>query len=726
MTSSPSPLTSTTTPQPGLSFKRDALLVPVIAATMDGRLTDPGSDPQAVVRQLIRQAQAETPAADAASPLTSDDGNDSASSNDGDDDDPRSSNSSAGSGDEEGAAASPPSSSTNVVTTELLTDEQISATIASIAADRQELATLLQHKRYLFQAQKRNIKHQHSLSKALTTLEKTRDELKSALRSLDVADVVDAEDQSLEVIRTHKLAEDTAATCPFSASMVQQIPLLRLQSIERAEYDNALGVRMWLDIEDQQLRTAVKSAAMKAQTIALSRDPNFHGDVLAEVAKMDQESALRLAEKIDADHASRPSSFLQGRNAAGLDWATIAARLPTRSMEEVKTRWYGVLRPSINTAAWSQADVDKLVRLATPHLSAYLVGPQDKGIEGDAASASTQTPVPWQSIARQLGTGRTAHACYVAYCSALVQRDQPDFTHAEDDHIKQLFSLFRGAWRFMALHATASPSASLSSLHPASSSNSNLTPLSNRTPSLVGKVARDPQVIYRRFRNTTDPALATGTWSLNEDISLIHAVRKVGQDNWAGVAARVSGRNSTQCRERWSRRLRQVVAEAGPAAEGSLDAQEIADLIESKKKVTWTKAMDDVLLPLLDEDFKGKDGATFVSMAKYVAERTGVALSDKSVRDRVVSLRKEKARLEQGAEKRADKGKRKESVDEQVSALTDPPAQLEEAQSDDANVAPSSSQTEPQASPEQAKATSASSKARSRTAIVPGAKRRKL
>ncbi|EST09488.2 SANT/Myb domain protein [Kalmanozyma brasiliensis GHG001] len=707
---------------------------------MDGRVTDPNSDsdPQAVLRQLIRQAEVNAPAATVPPTQTADEDHDSVSSDGGDDSVSISSHSSADDTDsaeqvdEQEDASSPPSTSMHG-STQLLSDEQLSATLASIAADRQELTTLLQHKRYLFNAQKRNVKHQRSLQKALDFLTKTREELKSTLRSLDVADVVDAEDLSLEVIRSHKLAEDAAATCPFSASMVQQIPLLRLQSIERAEYDNALGVRMWLESEDQQLRTAVKGAAMKARTMQLSMDPAFHGDALAEAANMDEETALRLAEELDAQ-IDQPSTSFQGRLAStGLDWATIAARMPTRSMEEVKTRWYGLLRPSVNTKPWSDQEVDDLIRLATPYLSTHLPRPQTEQVQEPtspsipaSSASSSRASVPWQSIARELGTGRTAHACFVAFCSALVQRDQPDLTPAEDDNIKELFSLFRGAWRFMTLHASASPNVSLSALLPASSGKEASS--NDRPPTLLGKVARDPQVVYRRFRNTLDPALATGSWSLREDTSLINAVRLVGQDNWAAVAARMAGRNSTQCRERWARRLKQVVAEADPAdSQGELGEEQVAELMDRKKTLVWTKEMNDTLLSYLDDELKARDGRTFVSIAKKVSEQTGMALSDKSIRDHVFTLRRARARLAQagGPSGDKDKGKSKELHEEGTGDDAKQPASIESVPST-TSASPSQILQAPTTSSEELTASLSTPKARPRTAIVPGAKRRKL
>ncbi|CBQ73867.1 conserved hypothetical protein [Sporisorium reilianum SRZ2] len=686
---------------------------------MDGPSTESvlNPDPHVVLRQLMRQAQGGSISTD--------------------DDDAEHSDSSG----EDTSSASPSASAEQ--DTSLLPYHQISATLASITADRRELTTLLQQKKHLSTAQKHNVRHQRSLERSLQLLSKIREELKTVLASLDAADIADAEDQSLEVVRTRKLAEDAAAACPFRASMVQQIPLLRLQSIERAEYDYALGARMWLEAEDVQLRTAVKAAVMKAQTIALSTDPSFRGDALAEAATMDETTALQLAEQIDAnrDQPSWPSSSSQARNASrGLDWPTIAARVPTRSMEEVKTRWYAHLRPSVNTSAWGQDEIDHLIRIATPFLADHLAssGSQDAHTPTQSASApsppASQAPVPWHSVAQQLGTGRTAHACFIAYCSAIVQRDQPDMTAAEDENGRELFSLFRGSWRIMALHATAGPNLSISSLQAASSSASGSKAQQDRPASILGRVGRDAQLLYRRFRNTTDPALATGSWTLDEDLSIVRAVHDLGTDNWTAVAARImAGRNSSQCRERWNRRLKQVVAEAGAAGidgHGRVNEQAIADVIENKKMLRWNQAMDDLLLPCVDGEFKAKDGQTFADIARYLTDKIGTPLSDKSVRDRVAVLRRKRLGVAQGGHARAGKGKQEESSQKAGSSSAGERQQLllplpvEQMSSTTAGADPASGTAEQTAST--AQTTSSKSQPRTRTAILPGAKRRKL
>lgn len=609
-------------------------------ATMDGRSAgpDPPPDPHAVLQQLIRQAEART----SSSP--------SSSQRNGQDHDDHSNVPSPSSDASSPQAAEEPPPG-------LLPYEHISAIIASLSADRRELTTLLRQRKLLHTAHQRNTAHQHSLERSLALLAKTRDELKSALGSLDLADIVDAEDQSLEVIRTHRLAEDAASVCPLPPAAVQQIPLLRLQSIERAEFDNALASRMWIDMEDQQIRAAVKASALKAHTIELSTDPNFHGDPLAAAAGLDDDTVFRLAEQIELSAQTAPS---RGATAKGLDWATIAGRVDGRTIDEVRTRWNGHLRPGVNNAPWPKEELDQLISIVMPHLSAHLSRNKDSnsGVSTQAQPPH-ELPVPWQRVTDELRTGRTAYSCFAAFCEALVSRDQPEVEPVEDEESKVLFSLFRGAWRLMTLHSSATPNASASALLPPTASGSdNKAGASSRSASILGKVARHPQYAYRRFRNTIDPAMATGKWLPHEDLLLIEAVRLLGADNWGPVAARVPGRTTHQCRERWVRRLKQLVASADtaatthaqagpsttPAVHAQFDVTQLKDLLATSRKVKWTPEMDHVLLGYVDaaQDYRSRDASTFGRIAQLVGAKVGVALSDKNVRDRLVYFRRQR------------------------------------------------------------------------------------
>lgn len=638
---------------------------------MDGRQsTDP--DPQHVLEQLLAQAQAGStslPLPPLRAP--SDD------STDGD-----------GSGSEEDVLVQP------------FGYEQLSSTLSTITADRCELSDLLTQKRLLKTALKRNTRHQLSLTRSLSHLHSLRSSLKSTLLSLDTADIVDAEDASLEVIRYNASSEDAAAKCPFPARMVQQIPLLRLQSIERAEYDNALNSRVWLESEDHHLRIGVRAVVLKVFTVEKSREPGFKGDAIAEAAGLGEEEVWRLAEEIE--------------NRGGLDWRTVAARLPNRSIEEVRTRWNGYLRPSVNTRAWTKEEVEQLVSLVTPHLASHLTQTQ----AGSSSTSASAPPVPWLRIAKELGTNRTPYACFTTFCSTIVNRDQPDFTPAEDERIKELFSLFRGSWRLIALHSSVSaPNLSLT----ASKSDP-------RPASLLGKVGRESQNIYRRFRNTIDPALKTGKFSAAEDALLINSIREVGEDNWTAIAARISGRTSSQCRERWVRRLKQVFEAAGEV-EG-VDEEEVEWLVKGRRKVKWTQGMDEVLRRYVDGaseasvgeeegERKGKGkgkNLSFAEIARRVGKETGVSLSDKNVRDRLISYRRERERAERkdGKDKRQAESEEGQEIDELAGGDIDMQAE------------PASATAVEEQPPDDPPSLQPKDGIRPRTTITPGSKRRKL
>ncbi|PWY98214.1 hypothetical protein BCV70DRAFT_152004, partial [Testicularia cyperi] len=525
----------------------------------------------------------------------------------------------------------------------------------ALAADRRELATLIQQKRLLASAQRNNALHAQTLGSSLAALRRLYRELKSVLSALDAADVMDAEDQSLEAIRTVGTIEDQMATCPFPVTMFQQIPLLRLQAIERAEHDNALASRAWLAAEDRQLLAAVRAAAQKAHFKAHWSQTPSQSDISANsVPVMGSQDALEFAEQVDLAHvAVDPATYDARNDGQGLDWNMIVTRVPSRNLEEIRTRWRQVLRPSINQAAWTSEETSRLAELVRSHIKGSTSDPEGPSAATSAAdSLSTRPPVLWQQVATELGTGRTAHACFARFCNLIVLQNQPEWTQQEDEAIKTLFCIFRGSWRLMSLHLSGSPNLLLQDSHDAYDS------LSSLPATCLGKVSRDSPSVYRRYRNILDPALARGKWSQAEDEALIRAVHHLGLDGedakdaerWGTAAAWVPGRTSSQCRERWTRRLRALVSatqaatapledESAPSLSTSLQAFQL----KARAKLAWTKDLDDLLASFLDSRYEKKsDSPSFVQIAKEIAAAMGQHVTDKQVRDRIVTLKNRK------------------------------------------------------------------------------------
>ncbi|XP_072552773.1 v-myb avian myeloblastosis viral oncogene homolog-like 2a [Salminus brasiliensis] len=66
---------------------------------------------------------------------------------------------------------------------------------------------------------------------------------------------------------------------------------------------------------------------------------------------------------------------------------------------------------------------------------------------------------------------------------------------------------------------------------------------------------RSEQECKYRYTAVLDPALIKGTWTKEEDNTLIELVTKFGDKKWAKIAKHLKGRRGKQCRERWHNHL---------------------------------------------------------------------------------------------------------------------------------------------------------------------------
>jgi hypothetical protein len=77
----------------------------------------------------------------------------------------------------------------------------------------------------------------------------------------------------------------------------------------------------------------------------------------------------------------------------------------------------------------------------------------------------------------------------------------------------------------------------------------NWTDLSSHFP---GKTA---QQVSERWSKVVDPALVKGSWTRQEDETILDYVAQYGTKNWAKLADMLPGRIGKQCRERWRNHL---------------------------------------------------------------------------------------------------------------------------------------------------------------------------
>ena len=63
------------------------------------------------------------------------------------------------------------------------------------------------------------------------------------------------------------------------------------------------------------------------------------------------------------------------------------------------------------------------------------------------------------------------------------------------------------------------------------------------------------QQVSERWEKVLNPKLIKGSWTLEEDQTIINFVRENGSKNWTQLAALLPGRIGKQCRERWRNHL---------------------------------------------------------------------------------------------------------------------------------------------------------------------------
>ncbi|XP_027140161.1 snRNA-activating protein complex subunit 4 isoform X2 [Larimichthys crocea] len=171
----------------------------------------------------------------------------------------------------------------------------------------------------------------------------------------------------------------------------------------------------------------------------------------------------------------------------------------TKEAEDLRSFWQNFLHPSINKSSWSQQEVEELKEVSRRH------GERD-----------------WESIAEELGTGRTAFLCLQTF-----QRFVSD-------------SLRRGSW-------TPSEDALLRELVDKMRIG-NFIPYSQMSYFMEG---RDPSQLLYRWAQALDPSLKRGPWTPDEDQLLLQAVSRYGEKDWWKIRFEVPGRTDSSCRDRY-------------------------------------------------------------------------------------------------------------------------------------------------------------------------------
>ncbi|OHS96390.1 Myb-like DNA-binding domain containing protein [Tritrichomonas foetus] len=109
------------------------------------------------------------------------------------------------------------------------------------------------------------------------------------------------------------------------------------------------------------------------------------------------------------------------------------------------------------------------------------------------------------------------------------------------------------------------------------------------------------QQVAERWEKVLNPALIKGSWTREEDETIIEFVKQYGTKNWTKLATLLPGRIGKQCRERWRNHLDPDV-----------------------NRDPWTEEEDNILIEMHE-----KIGNQWVKIAEYLPGR-----SDNSIKNR--------------------------------------------------------------------------------------------
>nr|XP_046242391.1 snRNA-activating protein complex subunit 4 isoform X2 [Scatophagus argus]XP_046242392.1 snRNA-activating protein complex subunit 4 isoform X2 [Scatophagus argus] len=206
----------------------------------------------------------------------------------------------------------------------------------------------------------------------------------------------------------------------------------------------------------------------------------------------------------------------------------------TRDADDIRSFWQNFLHPSINKTRWSQEEVEKLKEVSRRHGERH-----------------------WETIAAELGTGRTAFLCLQTF-----QRFVSDslrhgsWTPAEDTLLRELVDKMRIG---------------------------NFIPYTQMSYFMEG---RDPAQLIYRWNQVLDPSLKKGPWTQEEDQLLLRAVSRYGEKDWWKIRLEVPGRHDSACRDRYYDCLK------ADTKRGPFDKQEkelLLKLVEKHGVGRWAK-----------------------------------------------------------------------------------------------------------------------------------------
>ncbi|XP_049629711.1 snRNA-activating protein complex subunit 4 [Suncus etruscus] len=313
----------------------------------------------------------------------------------------------------------------------------------------------------------------------------------------------------------------------------------REKSAQGIKSFDQLLVTKWKSREKSLLRKAVVSdrlqRLLQPKLLKLEYLQQKQSRANSEAEKQVLEKQAKEAEREVQDISQLPEETLLGSRLDSHDWEKISNVNfeGGRGAEEIRKFWQNSEHPSINKQEWSEAEVSRLLDIAAQHGHLH-----------------------WQKIAEELGTSRSAFQCLQKYQEHNPALKRRQWTEEEDHMLMQLVQEMR-----VGRHV----------------------PYRRIAYYMEG---RDSMQLIYRWTKSLDPCLKKGFWTPEEDIKLLQAVAKYGEQDWFKIREEVPGRSDAQCRDRYLRRLHFSLKK------GRWDFEEenkLLELIEKHGVGNWAK-----------------------------------------------------------------------------------------------------------------------------------------
>uniref|UniRef100_A0A3B4V7P6 Small nuclear RNA activating complex polypeptide 4 n=1 Tax=Seriola dumerili TaxID=41447 RepID=A0A3B4V7P6_SERDU len=303
--------------------------------------------------------------------------------------------------------------------------------------------------------------------------------------------------------------------------------------------DRKLKMKRWESWQKTLLIHSVTRDSLRRQIQPKLSKVDYLSQKLSSAGETDRQQLREQIDSLERDIdllRRRKEEELIGDRYEEHDWPKISNIdfEGTREAEDIRRFWQNFLHPSISKTPWSQEEVQQLKEVSRRHGERH-----------------------WETIAQELGTGRTAFMClqtFQRFVSDSLRRSS--WTPAEDDLLRELVDKMRIG---------------------------NFVPYTQMSYFMEG---RDPAQLIYRWNQVLDPSLKKGLWSKEEDELLLQAVFRHRAKNWWKIRLEVPGRTDSACRDRYYDCLK-----AG-TKRGAFDKQErelLLQLVDKHGVGRWAK-----------------------------------------------------------------------------------------------------------------------------------------